>query len=115
VNGVSRTNNYLSILDATSKLQFNVALILESEAVHAEKSRNWICNHLSTAAYLDNAEHLKQTVDIHEQLIAVIDGITKMEVALAKNLEILIGEKEESSALSGGMGGDLFGFGGMEK
>lgn len=110
---MERTDSYLSFLDATAKIQFNVALILEAKALHAEKSRNWICNHLSTAAYESNAEHVKQSVDIHEQLIAVIDGITKMEVAFAKNLGVLIAEEEVSSGLGaeGGLG-DLFGLGG---
>lgn len=116
---MSRTDSYLSYLDATAKIQYNVALILEAKALHAEKSRNWICQHLSTAAYESNADHVKQAVDIHEQLIEVIDGITKMEVAFAKNLGVLIVE-EDSSGL-GGLGGsagggfgDLFGGSGLD-
>ncbi|NOV04252.1 restriction endonuclease subunit S [Paenibacillus sp. LMG 31457] len=117
---MDRTDSYLSFLDATAKIQQNVALILEAKAVHAEKSRNWICHHLSTAAYESNAEHVKQAVDIHEQLIEVIAGITKMEVAFAKNLGILIAEEESSgfggSGSGGGGGGlsDLFGGSGLD-
>ncbi|UJF32092.1 restriction endonuclease subunit S [Paenibacillus hexagrammi] len=107
---MDRHESYLSILDATAKIQHNVALILEAKALHAEKSRNWICHHLATSAYESNADHIKQATDIHEQLIAVIDGITKMEVAFAKNLNVLISEEEDASG--GGLGGgfgDLFG------
>jgi hypothetical protein len=108
---VSRTDNYLTILDAAAKIQYNVALILEAKALHAEKSRNWICNHLSMGAYSNNLDQVKQTANIHEQLIQVIDGITKMENSLTKNLEILIGEKSSSD---GGFG-DMMGLGGPEK
>jgi hypothetical protein len=69
VNSVSRTDSYLSILDAAAKIQYNVTLILEVKALHAEKSRNWICNHLSVGAYSSNLDQVKQTVNIHEQLI----------------------------------------------
>ncbi|MDD9269963.1 restriction endonuclease subunit S [Paenibacillus sp. GCM10023248] len=113
---MDRTESYLSILDAMVKIQYNVALILEAKAVHAEKSRNWICNHLSTAAYADNAEHVKESHDIHEQLISVIEGITKMEVAFAKHMGVLLAKEEEpSNGVAGGFG-DLFGLGSdMEK
>ncbi|MBP1966979.1 restriction endonuclease subunit S [Paenibacillus aceris] len=114
---MDRTESYLSILDAMVKIQYNVALILEAKAVHAEKSRNWICNHLSTAAYEDNAAHVKESQNIHAQLLSVIEGVTKMEVAFAKHMGVLLGKGEEAS--SGGAGGgfgDLFGVGsGMEK
>lgn len=116
---MNRTESYLSILDATAKIQLNVALILEAKALHAEKSSNWICRHLSADAYESNADHLKQANSVHEQLIAVIEGITKMEVAFAKNLGILIAEDDEdnSGQGSGGGLGDLFGLdgGGSEK
>jgi len=111
---LDRTESYLSILDAAAKIQLNVALILEAKALHAEKSRNWICHHLSTAAYENNADHIKKTSEIHEQLIAVIDGITKMEVAFAKNLNLLIGQEEEAASNTGVGGGlgDMFNLGG---
>lgn len=112
---MDRTDSYLSYLDATAKIQYNVALILEAKAEHAEKSRNWICHHLSTAAYESNADHVKKATEIHEQLIEVIEGITKMEVAFAKNLGVLIAEEEDSSGFGGGgVGGfgDMFGGGG---
>ncbi|SDN59430.1 hypothetical protein SAMN04487897_103277 [Paenibacillus sp. yr247] len=114
---MSREDSCLSILKAAAKIQYNVALILEAKAIHAEKSRNWICHHLSTDAYENHAEQVKKSHDIHEQLIAVIHGITKMEEAFAKNLEILIGEKEDTSGAGAGGGlGNMFGLGGgLEK
>ncbi|MBD0381607.1 restriction endonuclease subunit S [Paenibacillus sedimenti] len=108
---MDRTESYLTILDATAKIQFNVALILEAKALHAEKSRNWICHHLSTSAYESNSDHIKKTGDIHEQLIAVIEGITKMEAAFAKNLGVLIAEEESTGLDAGGGLGDLLNLG----
>ncbi|TBL81738.1 restriction endonuclease subunit S [Paenibacillus thalictri] len=109
---MSRTQSYYRMLDAAAKIQFNIALILEAKAVEAEKSRHWVCNHLSPMAYEGHTEQVKETMDVHDQLIEVIDGLTKMENALAKNLQTILNRKDESDSgdLGGGGGlGDLFG------
>jgi hypothetical protein len=118
---MDRNDSYRRILQAAAKFQLNIAIMLEAKAIEAEKSRHWICNHLSPSAYSGHAEHVKETMDVHDQMIEIIDGLTKMEAALAKNLQIIAGPKEDED--TGGMGGlggdgglgDLFGLGGSFK
>ncbi|WP_248927676.1 restriction endonuclease subunit S [Paenibacillus hamazuiensis] len=110
---MSRAESYTRIMQAAAKFQFNISLILEAKAVEAEKSRHWMCNHLSPAAYDGHATQVKETMDIHDQLIEVIDGLTKMESALAKNMKIILGHNKEEADMGGGGGlGDLFSLGG---
>ena len=111
---MDRERTYISMLQAAAQIQHNIALILEGRAAEAHKSRDWICNHLSSAAYEDHASHVKGPLEVHDQLLEVIEGITKMEHALARNLEVLLGENESAAGGSGQMS-DLFQLGGDSK
>lgn len=44
---MSREQAMIHMLDAASKMQRNVSMILEAKAVEAEKVRNWALNHLA--------------------------------------------------------------------
>jgi hypothetical protein len=115
---VSRPESFNRMMTATAKFQLNIAIILEAKAIEAVKSRHWICNRLTLAAYEDHAQQVKETIDVHDQLIELIDGLTKMESALAKNMQIILNQKEEEDMTGGGSGsggggmGDLFNLGG---
>ncbi|AEI45051.1 hypothetical protein [Paenibacillus mucilaginosus] len=112
---MNRAESLTRIMKAAAKIQLNIALMLEAKTAEAEKSRHWICNHLSVAAYDGHAVQVKETMDIHDQLIEVIEGVTKMENALTRNLQILLNQKEEGGMGGGGMQGgglgDMFGMG----
>jgi hypothetical protein len=84
------------MLGVAAKMQFEVSLILEAKAVEAEKAKNWLCNHLSSADFNDYEDQLKQVIDIHQQMIDVIDGLTKLENGLRKNLVIVLGHNKSS-------------------
>jgi hypothetical protein len=90
-------------MQAAAAFQHEIGMILEGQAVAAHKSRDWICNHLSAGGFASPAQLVKQSVDIQKKVIDVIDGLTKMENALGKYLEVLIGQKE-TDGMSGGMG-----------
>jgi len=111
---LSRSEAFLQMLEATEKIQYNIALILESKAVEADKSRNWICNNLVSELFSDHGNQLQYSLEIHEQLVEAIEGLTKVENGLSSNLKALLGEEEESSGF-GGLGGlgDLFGGSGI--
>jgi hypothetical protein len=113
---LNRPDSFNRMMQAAAKLQLNIAIILEAKSIEAEKTRHWICNHLSLDAYEDHAEQIKETMDVHDQLIELIDGLTKMESALTKNLKIILNQNEEEEAMGSGSGGgggmgDLFGGG----
>ncbi|HEY0828142.1 MAG TPA: restriction endonuclease subunit S [Bacilli bacterium] len=103
---MTREVSFLKMLESTSDIQFHICAILEAKAMEAEKSRNWLCRHVKAADYPDHGEHVKQAVEIHEQLVAVIGGLTKLEYGLGKNLKVILGHQEDSSA--GGRFGSLF-------
>jgi len=97
---MSRESAYARMLDASAKIQWNVAMILEAKAVEAEKVRNWVCNHVSPDSYADHQEHLKETLNVHDQLIEVIDGLTRLNQGMANVLKAALRHDQEN-----GMGG----------
>jgi hypothetical protein len=115
---VDRDESYLLILQAAASFQKQIAMVLEGQALASQKSRDWLCNHVSSSAYTTHKTQAKQANEVHEQLLEAIGGITKMEAALGKYLEVLIGQKEESGGMGGmgSMGGMGFSglFGGMD-
>jgi hypothetical protein len=105
------------MLESTASLQLNIALLLEAKASEAEKTRNWICNHLSSDSLFGHVQQMKQTGDFHDQIVEVIEGLTKMELALNRNMHALLrqGDSGGEGGGSGGGLGDMFSFGGNEK
>ncbi|MHA0857013.1 restriction endonuclease subunit S [Paenibacillus sp. CMAA1364] len=106
----SREEAYLQILDAAVKMQWNIAMILEAKAVESEKVRNWTINHVNAADFKNHEDQLKEPILIHDQLVELIEAITKMQSSLSSNLKaILIDESGEDSSENGF--GNLFGGG----
>ncbi|QGR00009.1 restriction endonuclease subunit S [Paenibacillus psychroresistens] len=95
-------------------MQFNISLMLEAKSLEAEKAKNWLCNQISHNNFSGHGDQLLQMLTIHQQMIEVIDGITKMEHGLGKNLKIVLETHEngENGGFMGGHGGH-FGMGGF--
>jgi len=109
-----REQAYLNMLDAAAKIQWNVTMILEAKAVEAEKVRNWALNHLSEQAFTSHTELLKESLGIHDSLVDVLDGLTKLENGLAHNLKVVLNREADSGMGGfgeGGWFGDQFGTG----
>jgi hypothetical protein len=107
----------MHMLDSTASLQKSIALLLEAKAAEAEKTRNWICNHMSPDSLFGHGHQMKYTGDFRDQIIEVIDGLTKMENALNRNMQALLrhgGSGSEDRGSGGGLS-DMFSFGGNEK
>lgn len=102
-----REQAFQRMLDTAAKLQWDISMILEAKAVEAEKVRNWICNHVSSDAYYEQQHQLKESLRMHDQIVEVIDGLTKigrgmnavMRVALEHGLD-----GDDSSGMLGGPG-----------
>ncbi|CAG7630508.1 hypothetical protein PAESOLCIP111_03198 [Paenibacillus solanacearum] len=113
---MSRTASYHKMLRSIQDFQHNIALILEAQAHEAARSRHWVCNHLDSSHYMNHYEQVRRTGEIHNQLLEVINGLTRMEQALAKNLQALLIEPEPAvpEATGGGMEnyGDMMSLGG---
>lgn len=112
---MSRELSYLTMLEATAIMQHHISVILQAKAIEAEKAKRWICYHIFDGSFADKEEQLKQSVEIHEKVIEVIDGLTKLENGLAHNLKAVLNKEEQGFGGFGGFGGfdAESGFGGM--
>lgn len=106
---MSRENSFLQMLEASSKIQFNIALILEAKAVEAEKIRNWTVNHLHADAFHSQDKQLSEPLQIHGQIVELLESLTKLENGMCSNLKAVLGGQEA------GEDGGGFGMGDMEK
>ncbi|KIL38760.1 hypothetical protein SD70_24470 [Gordoniibacillus kamchatkensis] len=91
---MSREHSLRKILHSVTRFQEEVADILGAKATEAEKVRNWITLHMLPHETDDYEERLKLTMGIHDQMIEVIDGLTRMESSLGQHLKVLIGQEE---------------------
>jgi hypothetical protein len=96
---LDRTDLYMQMLDATAKLQYEISLMLEARVVEASKSQNWICQHINTTNLEGHDHKMKVTGQIHESVIELIDGLTKMENALNRQMKALLGKHPSGSGL----------------
>lgn len=104
---MQREEAYHLTLDAISKLQWNVVMILEAKATEAEKVRNWICTHMTNDTYAAHQDKLSSCLQLHEQNIEVIDGLTKLCNGLSRNMKIILDpdEDESNNSMSSMFGG----------
>ncbi|WP_059049564.1 hypothetical protein [Paenibacillus senegalimassiliensis] len=107
---MSREQAYLHMLDAAAKIQWNIAMILEAKAVEAEKVRNWVLNHVVEANFDDHEKQLSDPLDVHEQLVEMVEGLTKLQNGLYSNLKTVLATEDEEAGGDGDLGG---GFGGL--
>ncbi|WP_373229485.1 restriction endonuclease subunit S [Cohnella sp.] len=92
-----REEAYHLTLDAIAKLQWNVMMILEAKATEAEKIRNWICTHMTNDTYVTHHEQLSTCLQLHEQNIEVIDGLTKLCNGLSRNMKVILNPDNDAS------------------
>ena len=104
---------YEVTLEAFSRVQRDVSMILGAKAIEAEKVRNWILNHFVEGTYPTDLDRLSQCLQIHEQQIEAIDGITKLFNGLGRNLRAILNPESEEDG--GGMMPFGNAFGPMEK
>lgn len=103
---MSREQSLILMLDAAAKMQWNIALILEAKAIEAEKVRNWALNHLKGEAFLTHGDQVAEPLKMHDQLVEMLEGLTRMETGLCNNLKAVM---VDNSAEEGGMDGGMFG------
>ncbi|RXZ81206.1 restriction endonuclease subunit S [Paenibacillaceae bacterium] len=106
---MSREAAYLRMLEAAAKLQWNMATILDAKAVETEKVRNWICNHVSPEVFPGQQDLVKETLEVHDQMIEVIDGLSKMGQGISSMLKVVL-RHDAATDSDDGMGGMFSGF-----
>jgi hypothetical protein len=105
---MSRETAYARMLDASAKIQWNIAMILEAKALEAEKVRGWLCNHISPGVYPNQQEHLKETLNVHDQMIEVIDGLTKLNRGMTSILKAALRHDQDGNGGVNSMFGGAF-------
>lgn len=110
---MSREKAYLQMLESSATIQWNIALILEAKAVEAEKVKQWTQHHIHARAFDSHGEQLKESLSIHEVIVEMVEGLTKLENGLYSNLKAVLGSGEDEGGGDGfgGMSGDGFDFG----
>ena len=103
---MEREKAYVRMLDATARMQWNVAMILEAKAVESEKMRNWLGNHVSADAFVDHQGQLKGSIQLHDHVIETLEGLTKLGQGLTGVLKAALGTDDDSG---GGVSGGMFG------
>ncbi|MDT3428379.1 hypothetical protein J2Z22_003971 [Paenibacillus forsythiae] len=100
---MSREEAYLKMLESTAAIQWNIAMILEAKAVEAEKVKQWTHHHIHPRAFDTHEDQLKESLSIHDAIVELVEGLTKLENGLCSNLKAMLDTGEEES------GGDAFG------
>jgi hypothetical protein len=104
---VSREESYLKILDAAEKYQASIAFILEAKIIEAQKSQDWIRKHMQQSLIAPE-EQFKLSMEIHEHIVELLEGLTKMEQSLGNNLKVILNRDDggtDDAGLSGFVGG----------
>lgn len=108
---MSREKAFLQMLESTATIQWNIALILEAKAVEAEKVKQWTQQHIHARSFDAHEDQLKESLSIHEVIVEMVEGLTKLENGLYSNLKAVLGSGEDEGGGFGGMSGDGFDFG----
>lgn len=90
---MNRKEAYLRMLGSTVDMQQSIAVMLEAKAAEAEKMRSMFCNH----QHNENSQQiqLSQSLQIHEQVIQLIDGITKVNLGMVSIMKVVLQRDEE--------------------
>lgn len=114
---MSRERTFLRMLDATSKIQCDISLILEAKAIEAEKIRNWTLNHFNSDAFKSHDKQLHESQLISDQIVELIKGLTKLEHGICNNLKVVLGGGQlgEDSGDMNGFFGSNYDQGDQEK
>ncbi|GGF98815.1 restriction endonuclease subunit S [Paenibacillus abyssi] len=101
---MSREQDFLRVLEASANLHLNMEKILEAKAVEAEKVRSWMSSHITAEVFPSQQELVKETMQVHEQLIEVIDGLTKLNHGMTHVLKVVLRHDADNQGGIGAMG-----------
>jgi hypothetical protein len=101
----------MTMLEAIANIQMNLSLILEAKAAEAEKTRNWLCHHETGQEWSDPDQWIRRPLEIHKQIVELIDGLTKLENSLARNMQVILRHDDgDAPKRLGGLLGEFNGF-----
>ncbi|MBD2871517.1 restriction endonuclease subunit S [Paenibacillus sp. IB182493] len=92
---MTREQSYLRMLKSTVNMQWNIASILDAKAAETEKMKNWYLNHIHAEVFDSHQKQLGQSLQLHEQVIEMIDGITKLNMGIVSVMRAVLKENED--------------------
>jgi hypothetical protein len=92
---MDREQAYLRMLSSAANMQWNIAIMLEAKAAEAEKLRSWICNHLNAQSFSSQQSQLGQSLEMHDQVIEVVDSMTKLNQSMVSILKAVLQQGDE--------------------
>ncbi|OMF31822.1 hypothetical protein BK133_15345 [Paenibacillus sp. FSL H8-0548] len=94
---MNREQAYMRMLSSAANMQWNIAAMLEAKAAEAEKMKGWICNHLNSHAFNTQQAQVEQSLQMHDQVIEVIDSISKLNQGIVSTLKAVLQKDQEES------------------
>lgn len=94
---MEKEHAYVRILAADADIQYHLASILEAKANDLAKAGEWTIQHIHRSSEHNHPGQLKEAMGIHEQMIEIIEGITKVETGLARHIKMVLSEDESSA------------------
>ncbi|WP_139995435.1 restriction endonuclease subunit S [Paenibacillus paridis] len=94
---MNREQAYMRMLSSTANMQWNIAVMLEAKAAEAEKMRGWICNHVHSHSFNTQEAQLGQSLQMHDQVIEVIDGISKLNQGIVSIMKAVLQQEDDES------------------
>lgn len=91
---MTRAKSALKILTEATDMQRSVADMLESKAMDMESLRDWLMHTVRSSHFDSDHDLVKQTVEFHNLMIDILQGVTKMECGLARHMKLLLEEQE---------------------
>jgi len=98
---------FTRILAANANIQHHLAIILEAQAREMVKVGAWTHAQVRSSTYELHEAQFKDALRIHERMVEVIDGITKVETGLARHMKMALHTDSDGESSSDGLLGKL--------
>lgn len=82
-------SSFFRMLASSVVIQEQISKILEAKAAEAEKSKKWVL------AYPEFEHHFETTIELHEQVIDMLESISKVQSGLNRNMKLLLEPVEQ--------------------
>jgi len=101
---VTNKQAFTRILAANASIQHHLAVILEAKANEMAKVGAWTQSQVRSSGYPMHEVQFKDALRIHERMVEVIDGITKVEIGLARHMKMTLHNDSDEASTDGLLG-----------
>ncbi len=94
---------FTRILAANANIQHHLAVILEAQARDMAKVGAWTHSQVHSSGYSLHEAQFRDALRIHERMVEVIEGITKVETGLARHMKMALHSDSDGDSSSDGL------------